>query len=190
MRLLSAALAAALLLAACGGGDGSDATPTAGRSATRPAATQPASTATPAAVTTPAAATTTTAPPSAANTPAPPPPPPPPAAATNTPLPPPPPPGPSVTLDLIALDVLFNTTTLSAAAGSSITIRLSNQDDGVQHNVRVRAGSSLASPSIGATAIETGPIEQRLNLGVLAAGQYSYMCDVHPTTMSGSLSVN
>jgi plastocyanin len=43
--------------------------------------------------------------------------------------------------------------------------------------------------SIGATAVATGPVQQTLSLGALAAGSYSFKCDVHPQQMNGTLVV-
>ena len=34
-----------------------------------------------------------------------------------------------------------------------------------------------------------GPLQQTLNLGTLVAGDYNYRCDVHPSTMSGGLTI-
>jgi plastocyanin len=107
----------------------------------------------------------------------------PPAPTTAPPPPPPPPAGGSITL--VALNLLFDSRSLSAAAGP-VTVTLDNQDRGIAHNVHFfsKAGS------IGMTEIDTGPSMQTLSLGTLAPGAYSYKCDVHPTTMTGILTVS
>ncbi len=189
IAIVTLTLASTALFIACGGSDASKtATPTTSSATT---ATRPALTATPiAASATPAvAASATPAPatpqPPAATEPAPlqttaPPPP----APTEAP-PPPPPSGGSATLTIAAVDVLFDTASLSAPAGP-ITIIFNNDDTAIAHNIQFFAGSQ----SIGMTEIKTGPATDTLSLGTLAPGSYFYKCDVHPTTMKGSLKVS
>ena len=184
-------LATAALLAACGGSDSNKtATPTISSATTAsPAATKSALTTTPlAASATPAIAASATPAPA---TPQPPAATEPPHEPTTPPAPPPPapteapPPGGGSTLSIAALDVLFDTASLSAPAGP-ITIVFNNQDTAIAHNIQFFAGSQ----SIGMTEIATGPDTQTLSLGTLAPGSYFYKCDVHPTTMKGSLKVS
>ncbi len=110
----------------------------------------------------------------------------------STEIPPPPPPPPTepappsgVTLTVVARDSLFATKSLSAAAGP-VTIVFDNQDTAVAHNIHFfsKAGS------IGMTQVMTGPAPETLSLGTLAPGAYAYKCDVHPTTMTGVLTVS
>ena len=187
--LATLALASTLLAAACGGGSATSVTPTATtRTTPSPGATKSASTSTPvAASATPAAATATAIPATAAPPPSPaatvgaPPP-----APTEPPAPPPPPPAAGGgTLTIAAVNVLFDKESLSATAGP-ITIVFTNQDTAVAHNIQFFAGST----SIGMTEINTGPATDSLSLGTLAPGSYFYKCDVHPTTMNGSLTVS
>jgi plastocyanin len=91
-------------------------------------------------------------------------------------------------VNLAASGVRFSTGSLSAPAGM-VTISFSNNDDGISHNVHVYAGGNASSPTVGATATAVGPVQQTLNLGALAAGSYFYRCDVHPSQMSGTLTV-
>jgi len=90
-------------------------------------------------------------------------------------------------LVLVASNILFDKKDLSAAAGT-VTLDLDNQDAGVPHNLHVFSGTSATGASLGATALEAGPIRQSLKLE-LAKGQYSFVCDVHPTTMTGTITV-
>ena len=76
--------------------------------------------------------------------------------------PPPPPPPPGVTLNLAGKALRFDKTSLSAPAGSAITIIFTNNDDGVPHNLNVKTA--------GKTEIANGIVTQTLNLGVLAPG--------------------
>jgi plastocyanin len=94
----------------------------------------------------------------------------------------------ATTLELTASNITFDKTKMEASAGA-VTIKVDNKDGGVPHNVHVFKGSSASGESIGATPLGTGPDEQTLDLR-LAAGDYFYQCDVHPTTMAGTLSVS
>ena len=89
---------------------------------------------------------------------------------------------------LVATNILFDKHQLSAPAGA-VTIDVDNQDAGIPHNLRMFNGTDARAPSLGATAIEAGPVKQSLKLD-LAKGQYFYQCDVHPTTMTGTIIVS
>lgn len=96
--------------------------------------------------------------------------------------------GEASVLQLVASNIAFDKSELAAKAGK-VTIKLDNKDGGVPHNVHVFKGSSASGESVGATALGTGPVQQTLDLQ-LDAGEYFYQCDVHPTTMSGKLTVS
>jgi plastocyanin len=81
----------------------------------------------------------------------------------------------------------FAETTLTAPADIDFTICFDNQDASVQHNVDVfdqQGGTSIA-----AGGILTGPASELLDVPGQPAGTYFYQCDVHPTTMTGTLTV-
>lgn len=90
-------------------------------------------------------------------------------------------------LELKGVSSTFDVTELSAPAGP-IAIRFDNQDSGVIHNVAVYPGDDASEEPLGATELESGPIEQELKL-TLESGDYFYQCDAHPTTMKGTLEV-
>lgn len=94
---------------------------------------------------------------------------------------------PNSPLLLVASNILFDKRQLSTPAGA-VTIDVDNQDAGVPHNVHVFSGTDATGTSLGATALEAGPIRQSLKLD-LAKGQYFFVCDVHPTTMTGTITV-
>ncbi len=76
---------------------------------------------------------------------------------------------------------------LTAPTNKGLTICFDNQDTGVQHNVDVldkQGGASLAKATI-----VTGPAQTTVDASSLKPGTYYFQCDVHPTTMNGSLSV-
>ena len=82
----------------------------------------------------------------------------------------------------------FSTGSLAAPAGESFTVVFDNQDGVEPHNFAIYTDES-ASEAIGGTDIETGPITQELAVDGLEAGEYFFKCDVHPTTMTGTLTV-
>src|SRR5581483_147615 len=190
-----AALAlAALALGACGGGDNHDKTPSASASPARPAtvaaspsaaasatAASPATEAPGAATEVPTQAPqggATSAPPAPPTT-APPPPPPPTQA--------PPPPPQNLALTVVAQDVKFSPSSLSAAAGAALTVTLDNRDAGVPHNIVFYApgGGTLAS-----SATITGPATATVAFTPPGAGSYTFKCSVHPQQMFGVLTVS
>jgi plastocyanin len=90
-------------------------------------------------------------------------------------------------LTLVSKNTLYDKTELSAKAGE-ITIKHDNQDPGIVHNVHVYKGSDATGEDMGATELEAGPGQQTLVLN-LEPGEYFYVCDAHPATMSGTLTV-
>ena len=82
----------------------------------------------------------------------------------------------------------FNTKSLSAAPGHAFAVTFDNQDAGVPHNwVLVKPDGSKVD--IGDTTFFNGVATKTYHVPALNAGQYPYMCEVHPTTMKGILSV-
>ncbi len=90
-------------------------------------------------------------------------------------------------LKLTAKNTLWDTSKLRAKAGE-ITLTQDNQDGGIIHNVHVYKGKDAKGESVAMTELEAGPSVQTLKLN-LQAGEYFFVCDVHPATMSGALTV-
>jgi len=81
----------------------------------------------------------------------------------------------------------YDETTLTAKADTDFTICFDNRDPSVPHNVDVfdqQGGTSIA-----AADILPGPVLDLLDVPGQPAGTYFYQCDVHPTTMTGTLTV-
>jgi plastocyanin len=82
----------------------------------------------------------------------------------------------------------FDQTTLEAAAGP-VSICFTNNDT-APHNAHAFEGGDASGTSLAASEIAPpAPNFQVLDLGELAGGAYFYQCDVHPTTMTGTLTV-
>jgi plastocyanin len=61
-----------------------------------------------------------------------------------------------------------------------------NADSGVPHNVSIYTDVS-ASRAVFRGELFPGPRTKTYKVRALAAGSYFYRCDVHPTTMTGTI---
>jgi plastocyanin len=106
------------------------------------------------------------------------------AAATPTPVPSGAANGPK--LDLVAQNVKFDKTDLSAPANTAFTIHFDNRDPGTAHDVDILDAS-------GAKVFDgkdfPGPAAQDYGVGALPAGTYKFECSIHPALMFGTLTV-
>ena len=103
------------------------------------------------------------------------------APATQDPAPAGSPSGDGVTV--VAKDIQFATPDVSARAGSAFTLTFDNQD-GAPHNIAI-------SDASGAKVFKGDIVtKQKVDYAVpaLAAGTYSFICEVHPE-MKGTLTV-
>ncbi|TAK72592.1 MAG: hypothetical protein EPO22_00470 [Dehalococcoidia bacterium] len=91
-------------------------------------------------------------------------------------------------LVLIAQNLQWDKTELSAPAGP-ISFEVDNQDPGQPHNLHIWKGTDVTGEDMGMTQLNVGPSKDTLDL-TLEKGEYFYQCDVHPTTMLGKLTVN
>lgn len=80
----------------------------------------------------------------------------------------------------------FDPSTLEAAANTAFTVTFDNQDAGVPHNW-VLQNPDGSKVDIGDTTFFNGVAQKTYNVPALAAGTYSFMCEVHPQTMKGTL---
>jgi heme/copper-type cytochrome/quinol oxidase subunit 2 len=100
-----------------------------------------------------------------------------------------PPPAPSgapqgEVIPLVAQNIAFDTQTLSAKAGEPFTIDFKNEDASVAHNVEIKDPNG---PGFNGQII-TGVAEIQYPVPPLAAGEYQFLCTVHPN-MTGTLTV-
>jgi plastocyanin len=90
-------------------------------------------------------------------------------------------------LTVVAQNIAFDKTTLTASAGP-VTVTFENKDNGIPHNIHFFQGDSASGTSVATTAIKPGPATDTLTMN-LKAGTYYYQCDVHPLQMHGTLTV-
>ena len=154
-----AASVLALALAACSGGATATTVPPAPPSASAPAATQ--SPTAPVASASASAAASASA--SAAGS----------AAAGDQ-------------IQLAAQSIQFSTKELQAPSGKAFTIEFTNNDSGIAHNVEILDANNT---SVFKGDVFPGVATQTYQVPALKAGTYSYLCDVHPTLMTGTLTV-
>jgi mono/diheme cytochrome c family protein/plastocyanin len=82
----------------------------------------------------------------------------------------------------------FDPTTLEAKADTPFTLDFDNQDSTAPHNVVIQ-DSGGQPVQMGDTSFFTGPAERKYAVPGLKAGDYNFLCQVHPTTMKGTLTV-
>lgn len=84
----------------------------------------------------------------------------------------------------------FSVTSLAAPAGTAFTIAFDNQETGVPHNVDIATGDPAQGGEVLVeTAVVTGPATVDYAIEPLDAGSYFFFCKIHPTTMTGTLTV-
>lgn len=87
-------------------------------------------------------------------------------------------------VEITAADIAFDANTIEAPAGEAFTVTLVNNDS-VPHNFSVyteEGGEEIVTGEI-IDAGETVEVE----VPALDAGEYFFVCDVHPAEMSGTI---
>jgi heme/copper-type cytochrome/quinol oxidase subunit 2 len=93
-------------------------------------------------------------------------------------------------INVSANNLKFDTDTISAAAGSDVTIRFNNQDTSVPHNIAFYTDATATKPIFTGNII-TGPATTTYTFTAPSTpGNYFFRCDVHPTIMTGTFVVN
>jgi cytochrome c oxidase subunit 2 len=80
----------------------------------------------------------------------------------------------------------FDQKSLTANSTEAITINFANNDPGTIHNVAIKNPDGSVA---GNTDFKAGPSTQVLTVAPLAPGTYTFLCQAHPTTMTGTLTV-
>jgi mono/diheme cytochrome c family protein/plastocyanin len=81
----------------------------------------------------------------------------------------------------------FDPTALEGPSNTIFTLEFDNEDT-TQHNVVINDPEGKPVP-IGDTAFFTGPETRQYAVPALKAGGYTFLCQVHPTTMTGTLTI-
>jgi len=93
----------------------------------------------------------------------------------------------SANLKITAVSVLgFDTQSLTVPADTPLTVEFDNPDAGVQHNFAIYTSSDLATALFEGERI-TGPAKATYQVPPIPKGTYHFVCDVHPQTMTGTL---
>ena len=105
-------------------------------------------------------------------------------------VPPPTPIAGATALELRAVNSVFSTRTLTAAAGQPVQLRFDNADPGLIHNVAFFTNSQKTT-LIYRSAPAAGPKVEDLTFPAPSApGNYFFVCEAHPDTMTGTFRVN
>ena len=100
-------------------------------------------------------------------------------------------PSQSITVNLTAQNIAFDTKQITVPAGAAVTVIFKNQDTGIRHNFSVYqnlTGGQTKAIFVG--DIITGPNTITYHFTAPPAGNtYFFECDVHPTIMNGTFTV-
>jgi plastocyanin len=91
---------------------------------------------------------------------------------------------PTADVTLTAENIAFTQTALQAPAGKAFTIAFDNRDN-APHNLQI---SDASGASVFKGEIVNGPAVKVYDVSALPAGQYAFVCSVHPS-MTGTLTV-
>jgi plastocyanin len=92
-------------------------------------------------------------------------------------------------LEITAQGLEFDTGCVEAPAGEPFTISFTNEDPD-QHNVAIYPSADELTDPLFRGDIIGGPDTVEYSVDGLDAGEYYFQCDVHPTTMNGTVVVD
>jgi plastocyanin len=95
----------------------------------------------------------------------------------------------NVTIELVAKDFAFNTSTITVPAGSNVTVNFDNQDSNVRHNFAVYDSAAMKETIFKGELI-SGPKTVTYTFDAPAKpGTYRFQCDPHAAKMNGQFIV-
>ncbi len=92
------------------------------------------------------------------------------------------------TIELAAANIAYDQASLTAPANTPFTIRFTNNDAGVPHNVVVHGGPNTTDAPVFDGEIFSGVDTRLYPIPALKPGTYAFSCKVHPA-MTGTLTV-
>ncbi|HTS14594.1 MAG TPA: cupredoxin domain-containing protein [Candidatus Sulfotelmatobacter sp.] len=90
---------------------------------------------------------------------------------------------------LDAKDIKFEQTTLTAPAGKSFTVTLTNHDSVVHNFAILKPGGGPSDFLFNGQPLTQGGQSTTYSVPALPAGTYTFICIVHPTQMTGTLTI-
>ena len=81
----------------------------------------------------------------------------------------------------------FSTEALEVEPDVPIDLEFDNQDPGVGHNVQIFDGPDASAASLFQGEVITGPAKTTYIVPPLSEGDFFFHCEVHPTTMTGTI---
>jgi plastocyanin len=94
--------------------------------------------------------------------------------------------GVGTSVQIVAVNIAFQQTSITVPAGEPFQIVFDNQDAGVQHNVQIFDNPDFAGTPVFAGDIITGPAQITYDVPALEPGTYPFDCVVHPN-MQGTI---
>jgi plastocyanin len=88
------------------------------------------------------------------------------------------------TVSLTATELAFSTDHLSVPSGKRFTMSFDNRATGVSHNVAILTSGGKV---VFRGSLVAGPKQVTYQVPVLKAGEYRFLCEVHPQQMTGTL---
>ena len=90
---------------------------------------------------------------------------------------------------VVAQDLLFDTEEITLPADTPTQVVMDNRDVGIPHNVSIYTDDTLSDPIVKEDPTP-GPATVTYEVPALEVGTYFFHCDVHPTTMFGTVTVD
>ena len=104
-----------------------------------------------------------------------------PPANSNTPA--------AVTVDLVAQNFAFSTSTITVPAGAQVTVNFDNKDSGIGHDFSVYTDSSATTTIFKGQEVVGPGTKTFIFTAPEKPGTYYFRCDFHPAEMYGKFIV-